>query len=215
MKIPIIYILLLFILLSCEKEEINATVSGRIVIDCIGTPLANINLKARVQITSINIGPDFDYYSFSTDANGNFSVKIKKRGGMEIEKNGNTIIDGIPVIGDINIGTFNTFPTSSFVYRIKVNNSYNVGDTLQLSIHQGINRITIPAPLFDTIFPVVTNYGSYQHPYYENTDYVTVSGLYDITKGALTYQDIIKRETFSFSLPACPSTIDTITIEIN
>lgn len=203
------------LLLSCEKEEINATVTGRIVTDCVGSPLANTNLKARVKVTSIKIGPDYDYYYFSTDADGNFSIKIKKRGGMEIEKNGSTILDGIPVNDNINIGTYNAYPTTSFVYRIKVNNPYNVGDTLQLSIYQGTNRIIIPAPLFDTIFPVVNNYGSYQHPIYGNTDYVTVSGLYDITRGALTYQDIIKRETFSFSLIACPSTIDTITIEIN
>ena len=44
---------------------------------------------------------------------------------------------------------------------------------------------------------------------------VNVKGLYDITKGGLTNDDIIKREMFSYALPACPSKIDTITVFIN
>lgn len=206
---------------SCKKEkkEEGMVLSGTIIDDCSGKPLANFSMAADVQVSCAKTTPCFDTYFFDTDANGSFYLNIEKKGGTELRaySSGTSILKGIPIPNnkELHLGSFIARPTTSFVYRIKVNNPYSAGDTLQLSIHQGAYRIKIPAPLSDTTFPQVNNYAELSPQTYDNMNIVNVKGLYDITKGGLTNDDIIKREMFSYALPACPSKIDTITVFIN
>lgn len=201
-----------------DKKEEGMVLSGTIIDDCSGNPLANFSMAADVQVSCAKTTPCFDTYFFDTDANGSFYLNIEKKGGTELRAyNGRSILKGIPIPNnkELHLGSFIARPTTSFVYRVKVNNPYNSGDTLQLSIHQGAYRIKIPAPLSDTTFPQVNNYAELSPQTYDKMNIVNVKGLYDITKGGLTNDDIIKREMFSYALPACPSKIDTITIFIN
>lgn len=221
-----IYISIFIItLIGCskEKDDESMVLNGTILDDCSNKPLTNFSLELNVRYTCVKVGNGcLDTYYFNTDANGFFSVNIEKKGiGADLRAyNGTAILDGITTRNsgkEMSLGTFIAHPTTSFVYRVKVNNPYNVGDTLQLSIHQGAYRIKIPAPLSDTTFPQVNNYAELSTLTYDNMNsgIVNIKGLYDITKGSLTNENLIKRELFSYALPACPLKIDTITIFIN
>ena len=201
---------------GCKKDDKEFVITGQIIKDCSGEPLANFNIEGWLDCDE-PFSKCVEVFAATTDANGNFSMVITRKGVLEISTPGKgfPFLSHIPVISSVSLGSFMAEPTTSFVYRIKVNNPYNVGDTLQLSIYQGAYRIKIPAPLSDTTFPQVNNYAELSPQSYGSVNIVNVKGLYDITKGGLTNEDIIKRELFTFVLPACPSKIDTITIQIN
>lgn len=213
----------ILIFFSCEKEDnekADTIVSGRIVQDCNGTPLANKNIEAWVKLsgTCLSLTGCTDLLYTTTDANGNFSFNTKK-GSMEIRlKGSNTILYGIPVLDNINIGTFNAFPTTSFVYRIKINNTYNVGDTLVTDL-KGLGiagRYKFPAPLTDTSF-VITNYTVLDSPNFSNVGFIPVEIGFGIYKNAINITDnwyntyTIK----SYNVIACNTTTQEIVLEIN
>lgn len=218
----LLIILSVLILFSCEKEdneEANTAVSGRIVQDCNGTPLANKSIEAWVKLsgTCWSLTGCTDLLYTTTDANGNFSFNTKK-GSMEIRlKGSNTILDGIPVLGNLDLGTFNAFPTTSFVYRIKVNNPYSVGDTLYLSVppFTPLRGYVLSAPFQDSIFTLVENYQELGNHNYGGTSNVEVKFGVTVSKDGFIRDSVYYSETKIFNLPSCPSRIDTLTIEIN
>jgi len=210
-------LLLIFLLSACSKEKEKITFTGKILEFCNGAPLANTNLIIwQDSEYSLIKTPQQGPYSAKTDGDGNFSFEVEGGPQIQIRVGSRSILRDIPVRSDLsNLGTFYANPTTSFVYRIKVNNPYQLGDTLHLSVQEGINSIIIPAPLTDTTFLLVQNYGELDTQTFGNTTTLNVKGLAIVTKGQLNNQDIIKRDLFTFTLPVCPSKIDTLTIEIN
>lgn len=224
MKTILIIFSFLF-LLSCEKDDnetADTIVSGRIVQDCNGTPLANKNIEAWVRLsgTCSSLTGCTDLLYTTTDADGNFSFKTKK-GSMEIRlKGSNTILYGIPILDNINLGTFNAFPTTSFVYRIKVNNPYNVGDTLVANVEGLLSSANvnqplhiIAAPFNDTTFSVVTNYGERDSPTYQNIGSVNVKMEYGVVNA--NHDFYFEKTGLVFSIKSCSSVLDTITLVVD
>ena len=176
-------IFILLILFSCKKEkpippfDKNITLTGKIVKNCAGYPLAN----HPVQI--------FLYYGVyhkenaileaKTDSNGNFKWTFTvEEEGCNISIRPAGMADILTFDSDIrNLGTIIATPTCNVVMKIKVNNSYSVGDTLQLKdyLNHTFNPIRIGAPFKDTILPVSYNYAELKWPSSfeeKNTTYV-------------------------------------------
>jgi|SRR5690606_32105418 len=118
---------------------------------------------------------------------------------------------------ELHLGSFIARPTTSFVYRIKVNNPYNVGDTLYLSIppFTPLKGHVISAPLQDSTFETIYNYSQLASYNYGETDNVEIKFGVTVSKNGFIRDSIYFSETRVFNFPACPSKIDTITIFIN
>jgi hypothetical protein len=223
MKTILIIFSFLF-LLSCEKDDnetADTIVSGRIVQDCNGTPLANKNIEAWVKLsgTCSSLTGCTELLYTTTDADGNFSFKTKK-GSMEIRlKGSSTILYGIPILNHVNIGTFNAFPSTSFVYRIKVNNPYNVGDTLVTDLKgYGIaGRYKFPAPLTDTSF-IITNYTVLDSPDFSNIGFISVEIGYGIYKNSINvannWYNTYTNKSYNVAICQTPNNQE-IVLEIN
>ncbi|MBW6483881.1 MAG: DUF4198 domain-containing protein [Vicingaceae bacterium] len=166
----LLYILLTMVLLSitsCHKEDKEFVITGQIIKDCSGEPLANFNIEGWLDCDE-PFSKCVEVFAATTDANGNFSMIITRKGGLEISTPGNgfPFLSDIPVISSVSIGSFMAEPTTSFVYRIKVNNPYNVGDTLYANLRSTftLSHIVIPAPLQDTLFSIKTFTGGNTYP---------------------------------------------------
>ena len=126
---------------------------------------------------------------------------------------------GIPANKDIDLGTFYANPTTSFVYRIKVNNPYEVGDTLHFNVqgllsganaHKALH--TIAAPFTDTTFSLATNYYEQEFSQYQNIKSGTINMNYGVANSNRVF---LCEKDLTFPTTYCSSKIDTLTIEIN
>ncbi|MBW6483882.1 MAG: hypothetical protein K0B10_12600 [Vicingaceae bacterium] len=219
----LIYILLAMVLLSitsCHKEDKGGILTGTILDDCSGKPLANFHMEANVNYSCFSTTPCYDTYFFDTDANGYFSLNIKKRGSTELRaKNGTSILKHIPGQSskELHLGTFIARPTTSFVYRIKVNNPYNVGDTLVTNLQGGGGaQFKFAAPLTDTSFTISNYSGKYANSY-ENIGFIPVEIGYGIYKNSINvgsnwYVNIPKVE---FKIQSCHKGNQEVVLEIN
>ena len=206
--------MVLVLLASCSKEEISAIISGRILKDCTGEPLGNFNMVFSIEYPD-GLSSKVEFVPFSTDKNGYFSFTNTHSGSGEIGvANGHDLLRSFPVKKNIDLGTFYATPTTSFVYRIKVNNPYQVGDTLRIYI-PGFQAIKIPAPIHDSVFSPILNYSSLATQTYPIDGTVPVDVGYDVYKGLNnTVNNRLIIEEFTHNLPEC-NNLDTITIEIN
>ncbi|MBW6484358.1 MAG: hypothetical protein K0B10_15045 [Vicingaceae bacterium] len=186
-KIIFILAAIVISITGCEKEEKDTSfvLMGRILKDCSGEPLANFPLEAIVSTRRIIHATD--YYYFDTDANGNINLLIDEFGGVKLRAAaGATLLSGIvPAENqkELNLGTFMASPTTSFVYRIKVNNPYNVGDTLVTDL-KGLGiagRFKFAAPLQDTSFEV-TNYSVLSPQSFSTIGFIPVEIGYGVFK---------------------------------
>ncbi|MBW6484357.1 MAG: hypothetical protein K0B10_15040 [Vicingaceae bacterium] len=217
----ILYILAAIVIsiTGCEKEENKEKMmlSGRILKDCSGVPLANFGLEAIV--STRRIVKATDYYYFDTDANGNFNLLIEEIGTVVLRAAaGAKLLDDIPgTQSELNLGTFMASPSTSFVYRIKVNNPYNVGDTLYFSLppFTPLKGHVIAAPLQDSTFGLIQNYQQLASNSFGKTDQVEIKFGVTVSKNGFIRDSVYFSETKVFNFPACPSKIDTITIQIN
>jgi len=217
----IVYFSFLTLLIACSKEDINVVIKGRVLIDCGGAPLANTNLiiwqdSEYSLIKTPHQGP----YSAKTDGDGNFSFEVEKGLQIQIRVGSRSILRDIPVRSDLsNLGTFYANPTTSFVYRIKVNNPYQLGDTLHFNVQgllSGANAYkalhTIAAPFTDTTFSLATNYYEQEFSQYQNIKSGTINMNYGIANSNKVF---LFEKDLTFPTTYCPSKIDTLTIEIN
>ncbi|MEN8927780.1 MAG: hypothetical protein ABF242_10590 [Flavobacteriales bacterium] len=183
-----------FFLFSCKKEnsntKIDVTITGKIVTDCAGTPFANQNFVLLKKNTAF-IGNKRKEVAFSTDNEGNFKAEFPPTDfGSEvfirIGNSGGGSILSFNTTTDLNIGTLNTTPKASYQIKIKVNNPYNVGDTLIINNHKGggARVYKFAAPFSDTIIEVVNNYSnSLQIPRLENINQVHVVSTTSVISG--------------------------------
>ncbi|MBL1231832.1 MAG: hypothetical protein P1U44_03665 [Vicingaceae bacterium] len=208
--------------ISCKKEkkEEGMVLSGTIIDDCSGKPLANFSMVADVQVSCAKTTPCFDTYFFDTDANGSFYLNIEKKGGTELRAyNGTSILKGIPIPNnkELHLGSFIARPTTSFVYRIKVNNPYSAGDTLVTNLQgAGGGQFKFAAPLKDTAF-TISNYSGRLVNYYENIGLIPVEIGYGIYKNSINiasnwYINIPKIE---YKVQSCHQGNQEIILEIN
>lgn len=216
----LIYILAAILLgiSSCKKEDEKFVVTGQIIKDCSGEPLANFNIEGWLDCDK-PFSKCVEVFAATTDANGNFSMVITRKGSLEISTPGKgfPFLSGIPVISSVSLGSFMAEPTTSFVYRIKVNNPYNVGDTLYLSIppFTPLKGHVIPAPLQDSTFETIYNYSQLASYNYGETDNVEIKFGVTVSKDGFIRDSIYFSETRVFNFPACPSKIDTITLVVD
>ena len=212
---------------SCKKDkkEEGMVLSGTIIDDCSGKPLANFQLHLNVDYTCVKIGkPCNDAYYFSTDANGSFTVDIVKKGfAAELRAhNGTSILKGIPLGTsgkELHLGSFIARPTTSFVYRIKVNNPYNVGDTLVTDL-KGLGpngRYKFAAPLSDTSF-TINNYSILTSPEYSTINLMPIEIGFGVFKDDINYTVnwYNKYTRNTFNIPICQQiTGKEVVLEIN
>lgn len=206
---------------SCkkDKEEKTYVISGTILKDCSMEPLANTPLHIMVDVLD-GFGKKVDGYFLDTDANGNFSFVMHRKGTIDI-RNASGMVTYLmapaPSGKELHLGSFIARPTTSFVYRIKVNNPYNVGDTLYLSIppFTPLKGHVIPAPLQDSTFETIYNYSQLASYNYGETDNVEIKFGVTVSKNGFIRDSIYFSETRVFNFPACPSKIDTITLVVD
>ena len=168
MKNTIKLLIIIGLLYSCKKDtepiEKTITLTGKIVKNCTGTPMANRDIEIWLQLPNI----DFEILNATTDANGNFS--------WTFERPDNLIQIALrPAgMGDIitfepkhrNLGTIIATPTCNVVMKIKVNNPYNSEATLELKdfVNYPSNYHQITGPFKDTIFQTGYSYSQLRWP---------------------------------------------------
>ena len=219
----LILILLISTLFNCNKEPSKqepVVLSGRIIQDCGLQPLANANINLEVIYSANNTwGYNVFFQEFKADSNGYFwhkftipsdgyYCKLTFYGGG---------IDSIFNWSNKNFGNIIAEPTVNFVTKLKINNPYQLGDTLYIHDYSIKNNIKIPAPLKDTIFNNTYNYPlkTLYTPEIEN--FVEISANYFIYDSVLYrgfYNRIFEKQN-KFRIPSCNANIDTIVIEID
>jgi hypothetical protein len=149
----IIFIAVIVSSISCKKENVKYTVSGKILKDCSYIPLANSSfflLDGNKEFST----EDDKIYPFSTDEKGRFcveyesfnsnSLSIRNSDGGIIHFEGNKNLD---------IGNVMVYPKAKYELSLKFNNSYNVGDTLL--VRSGLEALhKIAYPFRDTTLSV-------------------------------------------------------------
>ena len=209
------------LLFSCKKEtepiEKTITLTGKIVLNCAGDPMANQNIELWLYLPDIN----FEILDVKTDANGNFSWtfdKPKELIQIAIRPGGG---------GDIltfnpkhrNLGTIIATPKCNVVMKIKVNNSYSLGDTLLLKDfpNQPFSVVRIPAPFRDTILTTAYNYSELRWPEtfeQKNTTYVSTKKY--VFNGIIGSSiNVLYNESISSRFKSCTGAVDTLLVEIN
>ena len=216
------YILsLALVVASCKKDEPleneTKTYTGTLVANCSMTPMPNASITVFIREPQ-SFGSNTIIEQYTTDANGNFSFTINLDNGKyvnEIRLGGANITPDGP--NSNNMGTIIASPTANFVVKLKINNPYNVGDTLYIKDFSTMTDVKIPAPFTDHTFNTTYNYSSIQNRTLSNKDNVEISTgiiLYNGTLYTGSYNQL-SRYKFDKIIPACTGMVDTVLIEIN
>tara|TARA_B110000977_G_scaffold2219_3_gene3041 strand:- start:3543 stop:4199 length:657 start_codon:yes stop_codon:yes gene_type:complete len=213
------YILIaLSVFLSCKKDEPqeeteSITLSGRILKDCSLEPYRNTYMRLVVHMPPGN-WENTKVYGFFSDSSGYFNHNItKKIGDYSSILQFDTFNISPNSINIHSIGTIIKKPFANIVVKLKINNSYSMGDTLYFP-NYGTNKWdTIPCPLRDTVFQPVYNFTHSGQPNLEDKNSVPVICHFSIW-GGLPYQKI-KEDFFKKYIPGCTGGLDTVEIEIN
>ena len=184
MKNTIKLLIIIGLLYSCKKEEpiepieSTTTLTGKIVKNCAGIAMANQEVEIRV---SYGVWEKNDVFEAKTDSNGNFNWTFDIK---ENKYNVKLRLAGIDILSfgskDRNLGTIIATPTCNVVMKIKVNNPYNLGDTLQLKDlpNHPLKGLKLSAPFRDTILTTAYNYSELSWPdtfEQKNTTYVSTN----------------------------------------
>ena len=177
-------IVLTLVLSSCKKDkpipiETTITLTGRIVKNCAGDPLINHPVEIWLTMGGKLIATHKSLDA-KTDSNGNFKWTFDKEKGIIIIA---LRVDGADILTfdpkHRNLGTIIATPTCNVVMKIKVNNPYSVGDTLQLKDFTDYTKgIRIGAPFKDTVLSVAYDYAELRWPLsfeQKNTTYVSTN----------------------------------------
>ena len=216
-------LIVITLLFSCKKEtepiEKTITLTGRIILNCAGDPMANQNIELWLYLPDIN----FEILDVKTDANGNFSWTFDKPKSLiqiAIRPGGG---------GDIltfnpkhrNLGTIIATPKCNVVMKIKINNPYSFGDTLRLKDfpnHPTLKGINIAAPFRDTILAPAYNYSELSWPgtfEQKNTTYVSsIIYIYKGVSGTSSFTELYHKD-YENRFKSCTGVMDTVLIEIN
>ena len=168
-KLTLIATIFLF---SCKKEtkiitEKTATLTGKIVLNCAGTPMKNREIELYLDYGWDN---DNRWIKAKTDSNGNFNwsfIVKNKPYNLSIRPAGMGDILVINPSDPENLGTIIATPKCNVVMKVRVNNPYSLGDTLRLKDfpnHPTLKGINIAAPFRDTILTTAYNYSELQWP---------------------------------------------------
>ena len=179
-------IFIILILFSCKKEKLipppvdsnTVTLTGKLVKNCEGDILSNYPVDIWLYYGN-NLETTKLYAK--TKADGNFEWTFDKPKGLFKIKfrhhNGGhffTFHSKHRDLGDIIVS-----PTCNVVMKIKVNNPYSVGDTLQLKDFTDYTKgIRIGAPFKDTVLSVAYDYAELRWPLsfeQKNTTYVSTN----------------------------------------
>ena len=211
---------------SCKKDKLEnepKTITGRIVQDCTMVPLANSPIKLLISESQAFTGSDVSIYDFTSDANGNFSYTVDNPPVTfisELRFGGTTIKGVVPKsTNSKNLGELIARPTANFVVKLKINNSYGLGDTLSLANYDNLfQSIKIAAPFKDTVF--LPNY-NYSSPTSNNTlsnkNSVIIANGHEIFSGISGTSSFISK-SINFdevSIKGCSGAIDTVVKIIN
>ena len=224
MKNLLYLLLLISFLVSCKKEKQEndpITISGRIVGDCSMTPLANSPMKLLISESQAFTGSDVSIYDFTSDANGYFTYTLTNPPDVFISelRFGGTTIKGVVGNSSKGLGDLIAAPTANFVVKLKINNSYGLGDTLSLANYDNLfQSIKIAAPFKDTVF--LPNY-NYSSPTSNNTlsnkNSVIIANGHEIFSGISGTSSFISK-SINFdevSIKGCSGAIDTVVKIIN
>jgi len=213
-RINIIAILLILVAFtSCKHDEVVCTLKGRILNDCNGAPFANQEIALKQELSSGLTIQGGILAETTTDADGNFVFTYQSENGESLSINySGPIIEGIPLKKTQDLGAIIYSPSCKIVYRVKINNPYNIGDTLScLNIENPSAPIRIAAPLRDTIIGTIEAY-SREVLQYDTKEYSTIKGGWCIRSNSTIV--FIGREV-TIQVQNCNTVPDTLTMVID
>ena len=225
MKTLLYLVILVTLITNCKKDEPlqngPKTIVGKIVSDCSLTPLANSPIRLLISESQALSSSDLSIYDFTSDANGNFSYTLNNPPSSftsELRFGGTSIKGVVPKSTESkNLGTLIATPTANFVVKLKVNNSYGVGDTLFIKDFSTMTNVKIPGPFSDYTFNTTYSFSDIQNRTLTNKNFVEVSTgiiLYNGTLYTSSYNEL-SRNKFEKLILACTGMVDTLLIEIN
>ena len=169
---------------------------------------------------TFGLGGRVDITEFTTDANGTFSHEYTGHTNLrEIViriYNSASLLILYPedMTGDTkNIGVLNMNPTANYQLKIKINNTYNAGDTLLIGDVFGTKKTKIPYPFYDTTFEVHYNYThSLEIPIFKNKHNVFLNTYYWVYSKSIDSSNINTKKSkhYDFNFNGCSSEINNI-----
>ena len=223
MKTLLYIICFALVITSCKKEKPleneSKTYTGTLVADCGMTPMPNESITVFIKEPQ-SFGSNTIIEQYRTDANGNFNFTVNLGNGKyvnEIRLGGANITPDGP--NSSNMGTIIASPTANFVVKLKINNPYNVGDTLSLANYDNLfQSIKIAGPFKDSVFLPKYNYKSpTTNRTLSNKNSVTIVNGHEVFSGVSgTSSFISKNVNFDeVIIEGCSGAIDTIVKVIN
>ena len=198
---------------SCKHDDTYYTVKGRILNSCDGVPFANQEIALK-QSSSLS-GRGGVLNTTSTDANGNFTFTYNISDcidgeNMRVNCSG-PIIEYIPTQQNIDIGTIISNPICKIIYRVKINNPYNIGDTLScLNFNNPSQSLLMTGSFRDSTFGLFNVYST-NTLNYKTKNESTIEGNWFVKNG--TFYTSLKRVTIQ--VQNCNAVPDTLTMVID
>jgi hypothetical protein len=188
------------------------TLKGRILNDCNGAPFANQEIALKQELSSGLTVQGGLLAETTTDADGNFVFTYQSENGEPLSINySGPIIEGIPVSKTLDIGSVVINPICKIVYRVKINNSYNTGDTLSCFNFDNPGRsIFITGPFQDTTFGLFNAYSNIPVNYQTRNE-STIEGNWFVKNGS--FYTSLKR--VEIKVQNCNTVPDTLTMIID
>jgi len=210
----ILPVILCFLLMlggsSCRKKEVS--LSGRILLSCDGTPVAN----ETVSFYSVRVGgaKSVRVGEAVTDAQGRFSVTfkaLKLRYIMLSVKN--LHITQIPH-GRLDLGDLYLGRTAGSVVKVKALNAYaSANDVLHVEYQSALpGYYSMPTPLHDTVFPVYHQFDNDESKYIKYNDYIAAKQTHTVKWSFVN--GLQPAQTTGIDIPFCNAVPDTIYITI-
>ncbi|MEN8928499.1 MAG: hypothetical protein ABF242_03375 [Flavobacteriales bacterium] len=211
------------VITSCKKEKPlendsnSKTYTGLLVADCAMTPLPNETITVFIKEPQ-SFGSNTLIEQYRTDGTGNFNFTVDLGNGKyvnEIRLGGANITPDGP--NSNTMGTIIAAPTADFVVKLKINNPYNVGDTLYIYDYAIADHIKIIAPFNDKFFSVMHNFSNINNRTLTDKNAIEVQlnhSVYQGTPGTASFNEL-SQSFESFMIEGCSGAIDTIVKVIN